>query len=93
MSTAKEAEATAEEDVEPACDTSLLDGEWETKPAAVFPPTYPRLCSSPACFGECVPEEAWNKDGTAEWDHREEVDTLVRSSQHGHSRRFHRMDG
>lgn len=86
-------ETTPKEEVEPACDTSLLDGEWDTKEAAVFPPGYPRLCSSPECFGECVPEGAWNKDGTAEWDHREEVDTLVRSSNNHKARRVHRMDG
>lgn len=86
-------EAPREEEVAPECDTSLITGDWETKPAAAYPPGYPRLCSSPECFGECVPEEAWNSDGTAEFDHREEVETLVRSNTHGHSRRFHRPEG
>lgn len=89
---ARETRAEDAEEVSVACETSLIDGEWETKAAAVYPPGYPRLCSAEECFGECVPEEAWNSDGTAEWDHTEEVETLVRSSQHGHSRRFHRPE-
>lgn len=92
MSVTKE-RSPEEETVEPACDTSLLDGEWETKPAGVFPPGYPHLCSSPECFGECVPAEAWNSDGTADWDHREVAETLVRSNTNHKSRRLHRLDG
>jgi len=89
MSTVTEEEAE-EPDVEPACETSLLNGEWEGVEAAVYPPGYPRLCTAEECFGGEVPPEAWHEDDTAEWDHMEHVDTLIRSSESGHSRRYHK---
>lgn len=89
MSTTQESPAE-EEGAQSACDTSLIDAEWEVKKAEHYPPGYPRLCSSDECFGECVPEDAWREDNTAEWDHRDEVDEFVRSSSHGHARHFHR---
>lgn len=88
VETATEARERDAEDVEPACSTSLLNGSWETKEAAVFPPGYPRLC--PDCFGDLVPSGAWQGDGTADWPHTEEVEDFVRSSEHGHSRLMHR---
>lgn len=89
MSAETKAEAVTEaEEPEPACNTSLLAGTWETKDALVFPPGYPRLC--PECFADLVPPEAWNSDGTAEWPHAEAVEEFVRSSEHGHSRVMHR---
>jgi len=75
-----------------ACETSLIDGEWETKEAAVFPRGYPRLCPHDECFGDLVPDEAWAEDGTADFDHNEHVDEFVRSTERGHSRRMHRRD-
>lgn len=85
-----ETAAEEEPELDTACETSLIDGEWETKDAAVFPPGYPRLCPHEECFGDLVPDEAWHEDGTADFDHNEHVETFVRSSQRGHSRRMHR---
>jgi hypothetical protein len=86
------AEEPDEDTVDVACETSLIDGGWETKEAAVFPPGYPRLCPHPECFGDLVPDEAWEGDGTADFDHNEHVDEFVRSTQRGHSRHMHRRD-
>lgn len=88
-----EPEEPEEDEVGVACETSLIDGEWETKDAAVYPPGYPRLCPHPECFGDLVEDEEWAEDGTVpDFDHTEHADKLVRSSQRGHSRRYHRRD-
>lgn len=73
----------------PDCATSLTDSgtEWQPRPAAAYPPGYPRLCV--ACFEQHVPDGAWNEDGTAEWDHTQETDTLVASTKQGNRRRCH----
>lgn len=78
-----------------ACGTSLTgrDTEWQERPAAAYPPGYPHLCTDECCFGDLVPDEAWNEDGTADWDHTEVVDTLVCSSQQGTGRRYHVPEG
>lgn len=83
---------TGGDDVEPACDTTLQMAEWETVEAVVYPPGYPRLCNAEECFGGDVPDDAWNSDNTAAWDHTAELDTLVRSSQASHQRRYHKPD-
>jgi len=78
-----------------ACGTSLTGSttEWQERPAAAYPPGYPALCSDPDCFGSHVPAEAWNEDGTAEFDHTEVADTLVCSTQQGTNRRMHLAEG
>ena len=80
---------------DPACDTSLTGDttEWQERPAAAYPPGYPALCTDECCFGSLVPDEAWNGDGTAEWDHTEVVENLVCSSQQGTKRRYHVPEG
>lgn len=78
---------------QPGCDTNLTgSGEWETRPAAVYPPGYMALCGHPSCFGRLVPDEAWNEDGSAEWDHTQVTDELVRSTSRGTARRYHLPD-
>lgn len=93
MSTHHQPEPRSEEQhsTTPACDTNLTGTTtaWQERPAAVYPPGYPPLCTDPACFGSHVPDEAWNGDGTADWDHREAVSTLVCSTQRGTKRRMH----
>lgn len=73
----------------PACETSLTGSrtEWQTRPAAAYPPGYPRLCTT--CFGPHVPGGTWNEDGTAEYDHTQATDTLVCSTMACGGRRYH----
>lgn len=73
----------------PACETTLMASDWESKDAAVFPPGYPRLCPHEECFGQHVTEDSWADDGTAAFDHAEVTDTLVRASKSSTSRRMH----
>lgn len=97
MSTQSSREAREDEgdSTETACETSLTGSSttWTERPAAAYPPGYPCLCSDEDCFGGLVPDEAWNEDGTADWDHTEATDTLVCSSQQGTSRRYHLPEG
>ena len=78
--------------IRPACRTTLNDGdtEWEDRPADVYPTGYPRLCTRRECFGDEVPEGAWFPDGTANFDHTEVADTLVRSSKSISGQVYHR---
>lgn len=87
----REAREDGAKNAEPACETSLTGSttEWQERPAAAYPPGYPRLCTDEDCFGQYVPDEAWNEDGTADWDHTQVTDTLVASTQTGTKRRYH----
>lgn len=78
-----------EQELEPACETLLSgnDSEWEERPAAVYPPEYPRLC--PRCFSEHIPDEAWNGEGRADYDHSSITDTLLRSDTSSTGRMMH----
>jgi len=89
--TANEQENSADTE----CDTSLTADktEWQERPAAAYPPGYPPLCKDEDCFGSIVPDEAWNEDGSADWDHTEVLDTLMCSSQQGTKRRYHVPEG
>jgi len=97
MSTQSSREARRDESdsTDTACDTSLTGHttEWQERPAAVYPPGYPPLCTAQDCFGSHVPAGAWNGDGTAEFDHAEVADTLVCSTQQGTNRRMHLPEG
>ena len=92
QSSREEREAEQHE-ASPACDTSLTGSttQWQERPAAAYPPGYPHLCED--CFGPHVPDEAWNEDGTADWDHTEVLENLVCSSQQGTARRYHLPEG
>lgn len=91
----REAEEQHENHTNAACRTTLTgrSTEWQRRPATAYPPGYPLLCSEPECFGAVVPDEAWNEDCTADFDHTEVVDTLVCSTQQGTSRRYHVPEG
>ncbi len=97
MSTQSSRETAEGEQTSPntACGTSLTgdETEWQERPAPAYPPGYPALCTDECCFGGIVPDEAWNEDGTAEFDHTQVVDTLVCSSQQGTKRRYHVPSG
>lgn len=89
MSAESETVSEGTDEVRPACETTLMASDWETKEAAVFPPGYPRLCPHEECFGQHVPDESWAEDGTAAFDHAEVTETLVRASKSSTSRRMH----
>jgi hypothetical protein len=78
-----------QDDITTACGTSLTGDTttWLARPATAYPPGYPALCT--ACFNSHVPSDAWNEDGTAEFDHTTVTETLVCSSQQGTKRRYH----
>lgn len=90
--TSRETDEAVDGQPDTNCDTTLTgDGEWETRPAAVYPVGYMSLCGS--CFAEHVPDEAWNEDGSAEWDHTQVTDILVASTVRGSERRYHLPEG
>ena len=97
MSTQNSREAREDDakSTEPACETSLTGSstEWQERPAAAYPPGYPRLCTDECCFGQHVPDEAWNGDGTADYDHTQVADTLVASTRQGAKRKYHLAEG
>lgn len=93
--TSRESEEQHAKEPSPACDTSLTGDttEWQERPATAYPPGYPALCTDACCWGDIVPDAAWNEDGTAEFDHTEVADTLVCSTQQGTRRRMHLPEG
>lgn len=91
----REAREDEQDEASPACDTNLIGRttEWQERPAAAYPTGYPALCSDECCFGQHVPDEAWNEDGTADYDHTEVAEGLVCSTQRGTGRRMHLPEG
>jgi len=80
----------AEQPPEPACGSPLSDTsstEWKRRPAEVYPPGYPALCSHPECFGDELDENAVYAE---DYDHAEELDELVVSTGSANTaKRYH----